>query len=150
MRFFHDGQLTGRRVRVPVHLTRGPQEKVSREVEAMYKVLLPLIHAPTNKHGRWHLLDTVRAWHDNHTNENFICYLIEHPLQTLLVIVNYASYRGQCFVRIPARQWLEHTIEFRDLLSHERLVRSASDILERGLFVDMAEWHCHVFVLEQR
>ncbi len=150
MRFFHDGQLTGKRVRVPVHLRRGPQEKVSIDVETMYKTLLPLIQAPVNKHGLWNILDTGRAWPDNPTNENFICYLVEHPLQNLVIIVNYASYRGQCFVRIPDRPWLEHSIEFRDLLSHERLVRSATDLLERGLFVDMAEWQCHIFVVEQR
>jgi hypothetical protein len=150
MRFVHNGQLTGRRVRVPVHLRRAPQEKVCREIEAMYKVLLPLVGIPCNKHGKWHLLDTVRAWSDNPTNENFICYLIEHPIQTLLIVVNFASYRGQCFVRIPARDWLEDSMEFRDLLSHERMVRSSSDILDRGLFVDMGEWQSHIFQVEQR
>jgi len=150
MRFFHDGQLTGKRVRVPVHLARGPQERSSLEIQSMYKVLLPIIQSPTNKHGLWYLLDTQRAWVDNPTNENFICYLVEHPIQTLLVVVNYASYRGQCFIRIPDRSWLEHTIELRDLISHERLVRSAADLLERGLFVDMAGWHGHIFRIEQR
>jgi glycosidase len=149
MRFFHDGQLTGRRVRIPVHLKRAPQEKVWPEVESIYKKLLPIINSPVSKHGAWNLLDTNRAWSDNPTNENFICYLVEHPLQTLLVVVNFASYRGQCFVRIPDRIWLEQSIELRDLLSQERLVRSASDLLERGLFVDMAGWQSHIFTVEQ-
>jgi GH35 family endo-1,4-beta-xylanase len=28
-------------------------------------------------------------------------------------------------------------------------VRSASDLLERGLFVDMAGWQSHIFTVEQ-
>ncbi len=152
LRFFHDGQMSGKRIRVPVHLKRAPREKSSPELEAMYKRLIPIVNSPTGKHGTWHLLETRQAWVGNPTDVNFICYMLEHPLQTLLVVVNYASYRGQCFVRIPHRSWLEEgtTIEFRDLLSHERLVRSASDIAERGLFVDIAEWQCHIFVVEQR
>jgi hypothetical protein len=150
LRFLHDGQLTGKRVRVPVHLARAPIERVSLEVDRLYKLLLPVMHSPANKHGAWNLLDTRRAWSDNTTNENFICYLIEHPLQTLLIVVNYASYRGQCFIRIPERAWLEQSIEFRDLLSQERLVRSANDLLERGLFIDAAAWQGHIFTVEQR
>lgn len=150
LRFMHDGQLTGKKVRVPVHLARAPIERVSLEIDTLYKTLLPIIHSPANKHGAWNLLDTRRAWPDNSTNENFICYLIEHPLQTLVVVVNYASYRGQCFVRIPDRAWLEHSIEFRDLLSQERLVRNSDDLLERGLFIDAAAWQGHIFTVEQR
>ncbi len=148
MRFLHDGQLTGKKLRVPVHLARGPRERVDHAVEELYKLLLPIINSPTSKHGLWHLLDRREAWPDNPTHENFIAYLIEHPLRTLLVTVNFASYRGQCFVRVPDRDWLEGTCEFHDLISHERLVRSATDLRERGLFLDSAEWQSHIFSIE--
>ncbi len=148
LRFFHHGQLQGNRIRIPVHLSRGPVEKPLPEVEEIYRGLLPIIQSPSAKHGAWSLLDTRQAWAGNPTNANFICYLIEHPLQTLLIAVNYASYRGQCFVRIPDRPWLEGTLEFRDKLSHERLVRGATDLLERGLFLDCSEWQTHIFVID--
>jgi hypothetical protein len=148
MRLFHDGQFSGRRIRVPVHLCRAPQEKQSLETIELYDKLLPIIHSPTAKHGTWYLLDTRQAWAGNRTNENFICYLLEHPLGSVLVTVNYAPYRGQCFVRIPDRAWLEGSIELHDHLSPERLVRSASDIRERGLFLDCSEWQTHVFKIE--
>jgi len=148
LRFFHHGQLQGNQIRIPVHLSRGPVEKPLPEVEEIYRTLLPIIQSPTGKHGTWSLLDTRQAWPGNPTNGNFICYLLEHPLQTLLLAVNYAPYRGQCFVRIPDRTWLEGTIELRDKLSHERLVRGASDLLERGLFLDCGEWQSHIFVVD--
>jgi hypothetical protein len=148
MRFFHDGQLSGNKIRVPIHLSRAPQEKQSPEIVELYDKLIPIIHSPIAKHGTWHLLDTRQAWAGNRTNENFICYLLEHPLGSLLVTANYASYRGQCFVRVPDRAWLDGIVEFHDHLSHERLVRAASDIRERGLFLDSSEWQTHVFKIE--
>lgn len=150
LRFFHDGQFTGKKIRIPVHLGRGPREKPVPEISELYHTLLPIIQSPTSKSGTWHLLDTRQAWGGNPTNENFICYLLEHPLETLLVVVNYASYRGQCFVRLPDRAWLEGSIEFRDKLSHERLVRAAADLRERGLFLDCAEWQTHIFVIDHQ
>lgn len=149
MRLIHDGQLTGRRVRVPVQLQRAPRERPSEGIENLYRELLPLVHSPAVTHGAWHLLETREAWPQNPSHVHFVAYLIEHPLRTLLVVVNYWAHRGQCFVRIPDRPWLEGTVEFRDLLSHERLVRPASDVLRRGLFLDCAEWQCHVFSVEQ-
>jgi hypothetical protein len=150
LRFFQHGQLSGKRLKTPIHLKRAPTERPNREVEDLYKTLLPIIHSPTGKHGSWHLLDTKLAWPDNPTHENFIAYLIEHPLRTIIVTVNYASYRGQCFIRIPDRSWLDGTIEFRDLLSQERLVRPAPDLLERGLFLDCDAWQTHIFAVESR
>lgn len=148
MRLIHDGQMHGNRIRIPVHLCRGPREKADLSVEEIYSKLLSLIQSAPVKNGTWNLLDTRQAWSGNPTNENFICYFIEHPLESLLVIVNYASYRGQCFVRIPDRSWLVGLVEFRDKLSHERLVRSAGDLLDRGLFLDCAEWQAHIFSME--
>lgn len=148
LRLIHEGQMAGNRIRIPVHLSRGPREKPNPEVAEIYSKLLPTIQSTPVKNGTWNLLDTRQAWPGNPTHENFICYLIEHPLQTFLVVVNYASYRGQCFVRIPDRSWLEGAVEFRDRLSHERLVRSSVDLLERGLFLDCAEWQTHIFAIE--
>jgi glycosidase len=142
-----DGELEGRRLRVPVHINRAPNEKLQPEVERIYRDLIPLLNSPTIRFGRWILLNTREAWHDNFTHKNYIAFLIEHPLQTLLVSVNYAPYRGQSFITIPDRDWLAGKIEFRDLVSPERLVRDSEDLKERGLFLDCDAWGVHVFVL---
>lgn len=148
MRFFFDGQLSGRRTRTPVQLGRAPREKIDQSVAAIYHEILPVVNSLPVKHGTWNLLDTKAAWPDNHTHSNFIAFLIEHPIKTLLMVVNYASYRGQCFIRVPDRAWLDGSLELRDILSHERLVRDSNDLRERGLFLDCAEWQTHIFSVE--
>jgi len=148
MRFFHDGQLVGKKVRIPVHLSRGPREKIDQSVAALYDRLLEIVNSEENKNGTWQLLETNPAWPDNPTNTNFITFLIEHNQRILLVTVNFAPYRGQCFVRIPHRNWLNGTVELRDLLSNDRLTRDANDLNESGLFLDCAEWQTHIFSVE--
>jgi hypothetical protein len=150
MRFLFDGQLKGKRTRIPVQLSRAPRERTDLSVERIYEELIPIINSLPVKHGAWNLLETKEAWPNNPTHENFVAFLIEHPLKTLLVAVNFASYRGQSFIRIPDRLWLEGSIELRDLLSQERLVRDAQDLKERGLFLDCAEWQTHIFSIEHQ
>jgi glycosidase len=147
MHLIFDGELEGRLLRVPVHLNRAPHERMQPEIERMYRTLIPLINSPSIRYGRWNLLNTAEAWKDNFTHNNYIAFLIEHPLQTLLVSVNYAPYRGQCFIKMPSRDWLNTKVEFKDLLSSERLVREGEDLKVRGLFLDCDAWGVHVFSL---
>lgn len=148
MRFFFDGQFEGKRVRVPVHLCRAPKEKPIPEISDFYKALLPIVQSIPCRIGAWNLLDPQPAWSDNQTHENFICYLIEHPLDHLLLVVNYSSYRSQCTVKLPHRGWLEGSVELRDRLSRERYRHSATDLHNTGLYVDLPEWGIHLFSLE--
>jgi glycosidase len=148
LRFFFDGQLEGRRARVPVHLARGPKEKPVPELVDFYKALLPIAQSLPCRAGSWNLLDPRPAWDGNQTNQNFLCYLIEHPLDHILLVVNYASYRGQCSVRLPHRGWLEGSVELRDRLTRERYRHSSAELQTKGLFVDLPEWGMHLFSLE--
>ncbi len=148
LRFFFDGQLEGRRTRVPVHLNRAPKEKAHAEISDFYKLLLPIVQSLPCRVGAWNLLDPRPAWEGNPTHQNYLCYLIEHPLDHLLLVVNYASYRGQCSVRLPHRGWLDGTVELRDRISRDRLRQSSNELQSKGLFVDLPEWGMHLFSLE--
>ena len=46
LRFFHQGQLTGSRLRVPVHLCRGPEEMPDIPLVEFYTKLLNCLHLP--------------------------------------------------------------------------------------------------------
>lgn len=64
-RLIHDGQLRGRRRRLPVQLVREPDEPVDRELEAFYERLLDALDHPVFHRGRWQLLEdtgAVVAW----------------------------------------------------------------------------------------
>ncbi|MFI5008631.1 MAG: alpha-amylase family glycosyl hydrolase, partial [Solirubrobacterales bacterium] len=67
LRFFHQGQLEGRRKRISPHLVRAPVEPVDTRVARFYDALLPVLRQPTFRDGQWRLLECVPAWEGNGT-----------------------------------------------------------------------------------
>ncbi len=145
LRFLHHGEFEGRRVKVPVHLKRGPEEELDPAVAAIYEKLIPVVNSPAGKNGNWHLLRCAPAWEGNPTNTNFIAYYIAHDHGDLLVTVNYANYRGQCFVQIPQGLPVQGTVTLVDALSPAIYERPAHDLAAQGLFLDVEGFTTHIF-----
>jgi glycosidase len=59
LRFFHDGQLDGRRTRISPHLVRAPREVVDPDRRRFYDRLLTWLREPIFRDGEWRLLDTA-------------------------------------------------------------------------------------------
>jgi hypothetical protein len=146
MRFFHHGQLEGRRTRVPLQLCRGPVEPPEPDAVEFYTRLLDLLRDPVVRHGEWRLLECRPAWDGNWTWECFVaCSWNGSEGRRYLVAVNYADHAGQCYVRIP---WpdLEHSgWRLRDQLGPACYDRDGRDLAARGLYLDVGPWACHVF-----
>jgi len=146
LRFFHQGQLEGLRVRISPHLVRAPDEPVDDALAQFYERLLAVLRLPFVRDGSWSVLDCVPAWADNPTADNFIAFRWEGAAQPwLLVAVNCSSQQSQCFVRIPFPQIAGRTLRLADLLGSAVYERSGDDLLARGLFLDMPPWGRHVF-----
>ena len=150
LRFFHQGQLEGRRKRISPHLVRAPKEEVDRAVQAFYQRLLPILRQPTVRDGRWRLLECLPAWEGNVSCEAYIAWLWEGAGgERLLVAVNYAPHFSQCYVRLPlpdlrSRQW-----RLQDLLGEARYQRDGSDLHDRGLYLDEPPWKALVFAFDR-
>ena len=149
LRFLHHGQFEGTRIKVPVHLKRGPQEEVHPAIVAMYDKLIPIANSTTGKNGDWQLLRCAPAWEGNPSNSNFIAYFIAHEDEDLLITVNYANYRGQCFVQLPQALPNQGTVRLIDKLSSTTYDRPAQDISSRGLFLDVDGFTTHVFSVQR-
>ena len=146
LRFFHEGQLEGRRVRVSMHLGRRPGEPVDSGLEEFYQWLLACLERPEVRTGRWQLLETRPAWEGNPTWEQFITGSWEGETGSRLVTaVNYGPTRGQCYVDLPFPDLGGGTILLRDLMGHNRYEQPGDDLTGRGLYLDMPAWGYHVF-----
>ena len=145
LRFLHHGEPQGWKVRIPVHLSRGPVEPDDPEVVAFYQKLIPIMNCPTAKYGEWTLLPCAPAWEGNPTHSHFIAYLIAHESGPLLVTVNYANYRSQCYVQLPGKLLTEGTVHLIDQISSATYERSASDLVDKGLFLDVEGFTAHIF-----
>lgn len=145
LRFFHHGQFKGSKVRVPVHLRRGPLEEPNQELVAFYQKLIPVVNSQIGKHGTWTLATSCEAWSGNPTHNNFVSYLIEHDGEILLVAVNYAPYQGQCYVKLPHPLALTGPLLLQDTLSDASYVRDGGKLCSEGLYLDVPGFTSHVF-----
>lgn len=145
MRFFHHGQTTGNRVRIPVHLQRGPAEKHNPHIAAFYEMLLPLINSKVNKEGTWSLLDSRPCGSSADSGSNAIAFLIQHKDEFRLVIVNYSASEDEFLITIPRSLLSSQSVALQCLLSKRKLAleRPNNQVIE--VQIRLAPWEAHIF-----
>jgi hypothetical protein len=146
LRFFHQGQFEGRRKRISPHLVRAPQERENDALGRFYDRLLSILGRATVRERQWNLLECVPAWDGNWTWDGFLAFTWHGgDAERLLVTVNYAANQGQCYVRLPFADLAGAQVRFDDLMSEARYDRDGSEVVSRGLYLDMQPWDYHVF-----
>jgi hypothetical protein len=83
LKFFHEGQLDGRRTRLPVQLCRAPAEPIDAGIARFYAGLLELLKAPVLRNGSWRLRETGQ--------EALIAFDWMGSEERLTVLVNYGG-----------------------------------------------------------
>jgi glycosidase len=146
LRFFHQGQLEGRRKRISPHLVRAPQEPQDEDLQGFYHRLLSVLRSAAVRDGQWQLVQCTPAWDGNGTHDGFIAWAWQGAdAERLLVAVNYAANQGQCYVPVPFADLSGRAIHLDDLMSGARYDRSANDVASHGVYVDLPPWGYHVF-----
>jgi alpha amylase-like protein len=151
MRFFHQGQLEGRKKRISPHLCRGPVEAVDQKLEEFYDRLLAVLRQPVVREGQWQLLECAPAWEGNCTWDCFLaCVWQGSDGHRLLVVVNYAPNQSQCYVRLPLTDLGGGQWRLQGQLEDVAYDRDGSDLQSRGLYVDSRPWEASVFTLTRK
>ena len=146
LRFFHEGQFEGRRVKVSMHLGRRPEETVDPVLQEFYQQLLGWLKRPEVREGQWQLLEVRQAWEGNPTWDRFLAFVWEEgPEQRLLIAVNYGATQGQCYVSLPWDDLRGRKVILQELVSGTSYEREGDDLLNRGLYLDLRAWGFHVF-----
>jgi glycosidase len=149
LRFFHQGQLEGRKKRISPHLVRAPEEAPDREMAAFYDTLLAVLRKPTVRDGEWQWLGCRPAWEGNGSWDDFIAYSWRGPGgERMLIAVNYAPHPSQCYLDLPFPEIKDASVQLEDSLGSACYVRDGNELLERGLYLDMPAWSCHAFDVE--
>jgi len=148
LRFFHQGQFDGARVRVPPHLCRGPLEPTNPEIAAFYTRLLRVLKTGAFRDGAWSQIHPQPAWAGNWTSEDFIAFAWAGDNGARhLVVVNYADNQGQCRLPLSFPEFRGKPVRLTDLMGTEVYDRDGSDIVDSGLYIDHAPWHYNQFEL---
>jgi hypothetical protein len=146
LRFFHQGQLVGNQIRIPMQLCRGPEEHPDPQVWGMYSQLLEIIRASVLREGEWQLLECIPAWQSNWTWDSFVVFSWTDSAQKrMLIAVNYSPHQSQCYVRLPWKDLSGKQVQFVDQLQAVNYNRKGDDLDKYGLYLDMSPWEAQVF-----
>src|SRR5262245_33723518 len=132
LRFFHQGQRKGKRLRIPMHLGRGPAEAVDRSLSSFYDTLIVCLQDPAFRDGHWQLLDARPAWEGNGSNDAFVAFSWSGPeSQRRLVVVNYADHQSQCYLNLPWEDLSGRPWRLQDRLGTETYDREGDELSSR-------------------
>jgi hypothetical protein len=145
-RLVHEGQLDGRRVRLPVFLSRRPAEAASRELAAFYRTLLGAIAAPAFRDGDWRLLEAT-GWPDNATFRQLVAWSWERGAERRVVVVNLSPASAQGRIRLPWPDLTGRRLRLEDAFTHTAYDRDGGEALDPGVFVDLPGWGFHLLEL---
>ncbi len=146
LRFFHQGQFEGRRKRISPHLIRAPKESLDKDIFEFYNQILAVLQNPIMKNGEWQWLTCQPAWEGNESWDSFVAHSWRgSDGKRLLVVVNYAPFQSQCYLRLHFPEIQNHSVRFTDLLSAASYSREGTELVERGLYLDLEPWSYHVF-----
>ena len=148
LRLLHEGQLEGRRLKLPVQLGRRHPEPPEPGLEPFYQRLLAALRHPVFHDGNWRLLEPLKAWAGNPSHRSFVAHLWTSGEEHRLVAVNLASHPAQCYLRLDLPTLAGRAWRLQDLLSDAQYVRDGNELLVRGLYLDLPDHACHLFRLQ--
>jgi Alpha amylase, catalytic domain len=142
-RLYHDGQLEGRRTRIPVFLGRGPDETPDAGLRSFYERLLRAVADADLRWGDWRLCE-CEGWPDNDTYRRLVAWCWSTSASRHLVVVNLSEAPAQARVRLPWEGLAPRTWKLNDGLSGQSFERNGDELASEGLFVALGPWGSHL------
>jgi glycosidase len=146
----HDGQMTGRTVKLPMQIGRQPHEDPNWALYGFYNKLLKETRHPIYQEGSWRMFTIEPSFAENYTNQHMLAYGWTHGHDFRMVVVNLTARWSQGIVKvygwdeIRGGQW--HLV---DVLSGVSIYRDGERIAEEGLYVELEAFQSQVFRFER-
>ncbi|TXT60271.1 MAG: putative alpha-amylase family protein [Promethearchaeota archaeon] len=139
----YEGQMKGYETKIPVQLSRRPEEATKEELVRFYKKILDLSFEDESS---WNLCEIkpVESEGDN-SHEKIIAHQWENEKYITLISVNYSPFNNQAIVHprnVPSN---ERELILRDVLSDSTIKRSPNEIKENGLTIGFGPWESTIF-----
>jgi glycosidase len=145
----HNGQLTGRRIKLPVQINRQPDESVNHALAGFYHRLLSETRAAIYQSGRWQLFDIRPAYTEDTTHENLLAYGWSGDGQFRVIVVNLTGTWSQGIVemndwqRMRGKGW-----RLFDVLGGFYTYRDGDRMVDEGLYIEFEPYQSKIFRFE--
>ena len=142
-KLFHEGQFEGRKVRLPVFLSRRPYEATDCALSQFYEALLEAVDRAVFREGQWSLCER-RGWPDNASFQNLVAWSWVKDDERYVIVVNLsdAPSQAQVQVRWPDAGGATWTLNDMSGATYER---DGDEMLSPGFYVELGPWHYHFF-----
>ena len=84
---------------------------------------------------------------DNYSCDNMLAWHWKLDKESRLVIINYSEVISQCRLKFDVSK-NRGELRLTDLLNNINYSRSVDEISTIGLFVELENYHCHIFSFE--
>lgn len=136
----HDGQLAGRKIRLPVQIRRQPEEPALHKLEAFYMKLLSETQDSVYRNGSWQRFDVQPPRADSEEHLPLLAHgWREGNDRYRLTIANLSASWAKGLINLSA--WPTVGVDnwcLRDVLSGAQYYRSGEQMTGEGLFVELA------------
>jgi hypothetical protein len=143
-KLFHEGQFEGRKVRLPVFLSRRPDEPTDCALSEFYEALLTAVNRSAFREGQWSLCERT-GWPDNCSFQNLVSWSWVYKDERYLIVVNLSDVRAQGLVQVQWNAAGSRKCHLKDVLSGAIYERHGGEMLSPGLYVELAPWDYHFF-----
>ena len=148
LRLFHEGQLEGRKVKIPVQLARRPEEPVDERVRAFYRQLLGLLADDGLREGTFTLLQAAPSGPGDESFRLLVAFAWTRTGDapaSFVVVANLGD--REAYARLPlapAGFRAGAAYRLKDRLTSARYSREGDELAGPGLFVHLAPHQSHV------
>jgi len=145
----HQGQIEGRRIKLPVQVGRWADEPAHPMLERFYRRLLGEITNSIYREGAWRMLEPQAMHPDDFTHDNLISYTWGAGGDFRLVVVNLSCEWSRARIELvewrelAGRRWLLY-----DALSASFTPHDGAGLLERGLELELPPFGASLFRFE--
>jgi hypothetical protein len=143
MRFYHQGELEGRKIRLPIALRTGADEAPDPVSEAFFQKILQITQQDVFHQGEWMLLELVPE--GDASPDGLIVYEWRSGNAWKVIAANLTGSASQGRLRLgdrvsPTKQYI-----FYDELNDVKYPRSGEELHNVGLFIRRDGFQAHLF-----
>jgi hypothetical protein len=143
VRFYHQGELEGRRIHMPITLRIAADEPPDPVSTNFFRKILQITRQDVFHEGKWNLLDV--APEGDAPTDALLVYEWRSPNGWKIIAVNLAAYTSQGRVRLADRVSPSQNYIFNDELNNVRYDRTGEELHNLGLFVRRDAFQAHLF-----
>ncbi len=143
IRFYHQGELEGRRIHLPITLRIAADEPLDSISTNFFQKILRITRQDVFHEGKWNLLDV--APEGDAPADALLVYEWCSPKAWKIIAVNLAAYASQGRVPLAGRVSPTQNYIFNDELNNVRYNRTGQELLNPGLFIRRDPYQAHLF-----